>query len=82
VFIAQAHEMSTELLSTWRQAAAFLSASGAALSQEVADGKYNVQSHCALNTRYIHVLWKSSLTFSTINPAPRPITFQIEIILM
>jgi hypothetical protein len=42
-----------ELLSMWRRAAAFFSASGAAQSQEVADGKINVQSACALNTRYI-----------------------------
>jgi hypothetical protein len=33
--------------------AAFLSASGAALSQEVADGKINVQSACALNMVYV-----------------------------
>jgi predicted nucleic acid binding AN1-type Zn finger protein len=34
------------------RAAAFFSASGAALSQEVTDGKMNVQSACALDTRY------------------------------
>jgi hypothetical protein len=38
----------TRLLSTWCRAGAFFSASGAALS----DGKMNVQSVCALNTRY------------------------------
>jgi hypothetical protein len=31
---------------------AFLSASDAAVSQEVADGKITIQSACALNTRY------------------------------
>jgi hypothetical protein len=51
VFIVQAYQMSTELLGTWCcAAAAFFSASGAALSQEVADGKIDVQSACALNT--------------------------------
>jgi hypothetical protein len=44
------------LLSTWCRAAEFLSASGAALSQEVADGKMNVKSACALNIRYIHAV--------------------------
>jgi hypothetical protein len=52
VFIAQAYQTFTELLITWRRAQAFLTASGAALSEEVADGKINVQSACALNTRY------------------------------
>jgi hypothetical protein len=52
VFIAQAYQPSTELLSTWCRAAAFFSASGAPLSQEVAEGKINVQSAYALNTRY------------------------------
>jgi hypothetical protein len=37
--------------SFYRVAALFL-ANGAALSQEVADGKINVQSACALNTLY------------------------------
>jgi hypothetical protein len=36
--------------------AAFFSATGAALSQEVADGKINVQTACALNTLYTAVL--------------------------
>jgi hypothetical protein len=31
---------------------AFLSASDAALSREVADGKISIQSACALNSRY------------------------------
>jgi hypothetical protein len=31
----------------------FLSASDAAVSQEVADGKISIQSACALNTRYM-----------------------------
>jgi hypothetical protein len=34
------------------RAQAFLSASDAAVSQEVADGKSSIQSACALNTRY------------------------------
>jgi hypothetical protein len=34
------------------RAQAFLSASDAAVSQEVADGKIGIQSACALNTRY------------------------------
>jgi hypothetical protein len=34
-------------------AAAFFSASGAALSQEVADGKMNVQAACSLNMVYM-----------------------------
>jgi hypothetical protein len=34
------------------RAAAFFSASGPSLSQEVADGKINVQSACPLNTMY------------------------------
>jgi hypothetical protein len=34
------------------RAAAFFSASGAALSQKVADGKINVQSACALDIRF------------------------------
>jgi hypothetical protein len=46
VFIVQAYQTSTVLLSM----VAFFSTSGAALSQEVADGKMNVQSACALNT--------------------------------
>jgi hypothetical protein len=37
------------------RAAALFSASDAALSQEVADGKINVQSACALNTVYIRL---------------------------
>jgi hypothetical protein len=43
VFIAQSYQTSTELLSTWCRAAAFFSTSGVALSQEVADGKINIQ---------------------------------------
>jgi hypothetical protein len=35
VFIVRAYQTSTELLSTWRCAAAFFSASAAALSEEV-----------------------------------------------
>jgi hypothetical protein len=35
------------------RAQAFLSASDAAVSQEVADGKISIQSACAQNTRYI-----------------------------
>lgn len=35
------------------RAAAFFSASGAALSQEVDDSKINVQSACALTTVYV-----------------------------
>jgi hypothetical protein len=35
VFFVQAYQKSTELLSTWCRAAAFFSANGAALSQEV-----------------------------------------------
>jgi hypothetical protein len=35
VFIVQAYQTSTEHLSTWCRAAAFFSASGAALSQEI-----------------------------------------------
>jgi hypothetical protein len=38
---------------------AFFSASGAALSQEVADGKISVQSPCALNTVYILLSWRA-----------------------
>jgi hypothetical protein len=34
------------------QAAAFFSASGTALLQEVADSKINVQSACTLDTQY------------------------------
>jgi hypothetical protein len=52
VFIVQAHQTSKELHSTQRRAAAFFSGRGVALSQEVADGKINVQSACDLNTRY------------------------------
>jgi hypothetical protein len=37
------------------RAAAFFSASDAALSQQVADGKITVHSACALITRYIPV---------------------------
>jgi hypothetical protein len=37
-------------------AAAFFSASGVVLSQEAADGKINVHSACALNTRYTLVM--------------------------
>jgi hypothetical protein len=51
VFIVQAYQTSTELLRMWCRAAAFFSASGADLSQEVADGKINVQSACAMGTR-------------------------------
>jgi hypothetical protein len=40
------------LLSTWCRAAAFFSASGAALSQEVPTVKMNVESAYALNTWY------------------------------
>jgi hypothetical protein len=36
----------------WCCAAAFFLASGAALSQEVANSKINVQSACTLNTEY------------------------------
>jgi hypothetical protein len=36
--------------------AAFFSASGAALSQQVANGKINVQSACALITWYVSYL--------------------------
>jgi hypothetical protein len=45
-------------------AAALFLANGAALSQEVADGKINVQSACALNTLYfamkimVHIEYK------------------------
>jgi hypothetical protein len=52
VFIVQAYQTSTELLITWCRAA-FFSTSGAALSQEVANGKINVKLACALNIRYI-----------------------------
>jgi hypothetical protein len=38
-----AYQTSTELFSTWCRAVAFFSASGTALSQEVADRKINVQ---------------------------------------
>jgi hypothetical protein len=55
VFIVQAYQTPTEILDTWCRAAAFFSASGAALSQEVADGQINVQSACALDTRYIYI---------------------------
>jgi hypothetical protein len=41
------------------RAPAFLSASDAAVSQEVADVKISIQSACALNTRYFHVIMKS-----------------------
>jgi hypothetical protein len=53
VFIAQAYQMSAELLSTWCSAAALFSTTGAALSEEVTDGKINVQSACALHTRQL-----------------------------
>jgi hypothetical protein len=43
VFTVQAYQTSQYM-------AAFISASGTALSQEVADSKMNVQSACALNT--------------------------------
>jgi hypothetical protein len=56
VFIVQAYEMSMELLSTWCCMAAFFSASGVVLSQEVADSKINVQSACALDTRYFFTM--------------------------
>jgi hypothetical protein len=51
VFIVHAYQTSTELLNKGCRAAVFFSASGAALSQKVADGKINVQSDCALETR-------------------------------
>jgi hypothetical protein len=35
------------------RAQAFVSASDAAVSQEIADGNISIQSACALNTRYI-----------------------------
>jgi hypothetical protein len=38
--------------SSYGRAEAFLSASDAAVSQEVADGKISVQSACALNTMW------------------------------
>jgi hypothetical protein len=47
--------------------AAFFSASGAALSQEVADGKFNVQSACALITRYILQRLDQFLIGGTVN---------------
>jgi hypothetical protein len=43
VFIVQAYQTSMGLLSTWCRAAEFFSANGPALSQEVADGKIDVQ---------------------------------------
>jgi hypothetical protein len=49
--IVQAYQTSKELLSTWCHAATFFSASGAALSQEFANGKINVQSAGALCTQ-------------------------------
>jgi hypothetical protein len=57
MFIVQAHQTSMELLTMWCSMAAFFLASGAALSQEVADGKINVQSACALNTQHVHILF-------------------------
>jgi hypothetical protein len=51
MFIVQAYKMSMEILSMWHCAAAFFSTSGTGLSQEDADGKINVQSACALDTR-------------------------------
>jgi hypothetical protein len=50
------------------RAQAFLSASDAAVSLEVADGKINVQSACALNTRYNSLtrrIWQLSLQLPT-----------------
>jgi hypothetical protein len=44
-----------ELLSMWCRAAAFFSASSAALLQEVADGKIKVRSACTLNTQDIYI---------------------------
>jgi hypothetical protein len=40
-------------------AEAFFSASGTALSQEVADGKINVQSACAVNTVADKISWRT-----------------------
>jgi hypothetical protein len=48
-FIVQAYQTSMELLNTRCRTSAFFSASGAALSQEVGDGKINVKSSCTLN---------------------------------
>jgi hypothetical protein len=47
------------------RAASFFSANGAALSQQIADGKINVQSACALSTRYIRFSYiiKCNLNF-------------------
>jgi hypothetical protein len=45
------------------RAQAFLSASDAEVSQEVADGKISIQSACALNTRYnciSYVVWRET----------------------
>jgi hypothetical protein len=41
------------LSDVWCRMAAFFSAKCEAISQEVADGKINVQSACVLNTQYI-----------------------------
>jgi hypothetical protein len=57
VFNVQAYQIPTEVFSTWCRAVAFFSASVAALSQEVADGKINAQSASALNTRYHFNRW-------------------------
>jgi hypothetical protein len=67
----QAYQTSKKLLSTWCRAAAFFSASGAALSQEVADGKINVQSACALNTQYNHQ-WKITQWLPKEEPCQTP----------
>jgi hypothetical protein len=42
------------------RAQAFLSASDAAVSQEVVDGKISIQSAWALNTRYNHIPSRAS----------------------
>jgi hypothetical protein len=36
---------------------AFLSASDAAISQEISDGKISIQSACTLNTRYYYTVY-------------------------
>jgi hypothetical protein len=64
-FIVQAYQTSTELLNAWCRAATFFSASGAALSQEVADGKINIKSASALNTRYNHGLLIQAIGWTT-----------------
>jgi hypothetical protein len=50
MFIVQAYKMSMELFSTWCHIAAFFSVNDTAFLQEVANGKINVQSACALDT--------------------------------